>query len=143
MLIFFKFLFILSMIKRVIPKPDQRSVWDFPRPPSIEKVKEQIRIILNGELVAETNNAIRVLETSHPPNYYIPPEDINMKFLKQASGSGVCEWKGRWVLWDITVKDKTVKNVGWSYPDPVKSFKDITNYIGFYARELNFSPFSE
>jgi uncharacterized protein (DUF427 family) len=79
---------------KITPKPGQESVWDYPRPPRLERTSKFIRIVFNGESIAETNKAYRVLETSHPPVYYIPFKDIKQKFLHTTSGVTYCEWKG-------------------------------------------------
>ena len=79
------------MPKRVEPGPGQESVWDYPRPPRVEEVSKRIRVVFNGVVVADTVDAKRVLETSHPPVYYIPPQDIRMEHLIDAPGSSFCE----------------------------------------------------
>ena len=82
-------------MKRIEPKAGQESVWDYPRPPKLERTNKHLKIIFNGEIIAETNRGFRVLETSHPPVYYFPPEDVKMEFLNEASVQSFCEWKGR------------------------------------------------
>ena len=52
--------------------PGQESVWDYPRPPRLETFAGSITIELGGETIASTDRAWRVLETSHPPTYYLP-----------------------------------------------------------------------
>ena len=79
---------------RIEPQPGQESVWDYPRPPQLEPTERHIQIVFNGETVADTRRAYRVLETSHPPVYYLPPEDIRAEFLTPGKGSSYCEWKG-------------------------------------------------
>ena len=74
----------------IIPKTGEESVWDYPRPPRIEDFDGKIKIIFNGEIVADTSNAKRVLETSHPPVYYLPPEDVKMELLEKADNHSFC-----------------------------------------------------
>lgn len=50
------------------------SVWDYPRPPRLEPTAKRLTVELGGVVVADTTRAHRVLETSHPPIYYIPPD---------------------------------------------------------------------
>ena len=77
---------------RIDPKPGQESVWDYPRPPRLEPSPKQIKVVFNQIIIAQTDNTYRVLETSHPPYYYIPTEDIEMQYLKPiASGKSFCE----------------------------------------------------
>ena len=66
--------------ERIEPGPGQESVWDYPRPPRLEETDRHIQIVFNGVTIADTRRAKRVLETSHPPTYYIPPEDIKTEY---------------------------------------------------------------
>ncbi len=119
------------------PGPGQESVWDYPRPPRLEPVTKRIRIEFNGVTIAETVRAMRVLETSHPPVYYIPPDDIRMEFLSTASGSSFCEWKGSARYWTVTVGDRIGDRVAWSYPDPTGDFGPIAGHLAFYAEPMD------
>ncbi len=80
--------------QRIEPGPGQESVWDYPRPPRLEDSNKHIQVICNGVVIAETQRAKRILETSHPPVYYIPPEDVKLQYFKPTSRSTFCEWKG-------------------------------------------------
>jgi len=124
------------MVKRIEPQPGQESVWDYPRPPRVDPTNRRVRVVFNGETIADSTNAIRVLETSHPPAYYIPREDINMDALQRTSRRTVCEFKGAATYWTISVGDKSAKNAGWSYDDPTPRFTPIKGYITFYASQM-------
>jgi len=125
------------MSKRIEPGPDQESVWDYPRPPALEPVEKRLRVVFNGETIADTTNGYRVLETSHPPTYYIPPEDIAMEHLSRESRTSMCEFKGRAVYYSITVGDRTVRQAGWAYPSPTPRFTDIADHVSFYASKMD------
>ncbi len=125
--------------KPVKPQPGQESVWDYPRPPRLEKVKKRIRVVFNDVTIADTNQAYRVMETSHPPVYYIPPSDIKMKHLKAESGQSWCEWKGKANYYGIEVDDKYSSRAAWYYPDPTDRFIEIKDYIAFYANKVDAS----
>jgi uncharacterized protein (DUF427 family) len=118
--------------KRIMPRPDQESVWDYPRPPRLEDTSKQIQIIFNDVVIADTQRAKRVLETSHPPVYYIPPEDIKMEYLTSSTRNSWCEWKGQAGYYSISVGDKRVENAAWYYPRPVPSFEPLKGYVAFY-----------
>ena len=117
---------------RIEPGPGQESVWDYPRPPRLETSTKQVQIIFNGVTIADTCRSPRVLETSHPPSYYIPPEDIQMQYLQKTSRSSWCEWKGQAGYYTVAVGDKEAVNAGWFYPNPTLAFEPIKNYVGFY-----------
>jgi uncharacterized protein (DUF427 family) len=125
------------MNRRIAPQPGQESVWDYPRPPRLEPTTKRIQIIFNGVTVANTGRALRVLETSHPPVYYIPPDDIVMEYLRRADGSSFCEYKGAARYWTLVVGDRTVPNVAWSYPNPTPDFIPIRDYLAFYAAPMD------
>jgi len=127
----------MTKLNRIEPKEDQESVWDYPRPPGIEDFTKHIKIVFNGVLIAQTNRAKRVLETSHPPVYYIPPEDVKMQFLTNAENHSFCEWKGEASYYHLSVGDKTARYACWYYPDPVLKFADLKNYLAFYAQKMD------
>lgn len=113
--------------------PGQESVWAYPRPPIAERTAAQIMIQYAGLVVADTRRAVRTLETSHPPTYYIPRADIRPGALGRAEGSSFCEWKGVASYWDISLPGVTLRAVGWSYPDPSSGFEILRDHVAFYA----------
>jgi uncharacterized protein (DUF427 family) len=118
--------------KRVPPKPGQESVWDYPRPPRLELSSRRVRIFFADTLIAESSNAYRVLETSHPPTWYIPREDTRTEFLIRASGSSHCEWKGAAAYWTVEVGDDVAEKAAWSYEHPTGRFAAIAHHLAFY-----------
>ena len=123
--------------KPVKPKAGQESVWDYPRPPRLESVNKTIEIYFNGERIALTTRAYRVLETSHPPVYYLPPADILMKYLIPSDRTTYCEWKGRGRYYSVKVGDREVPDAAWYYPDPTGKFGPIRDHIAFYANLMD------
>ena len=122
---------------RIEPQPGQESVWDYPRPPRLEETSKHIQIIFNGVMIADTYQAKRVLETSHPPVYYIPPEDIQRDYLIKSSRSTFCEWKGHGAYYSLAVGDKRIDDVAWYYPEPTPTFATIANYVAFYPAPMD------
>jgi uncharacterized protein (DUF427 family) len=120
-------------MKILKPGPGQESVWDYPRPPRLERTGKHIRVYFNLELIADTKRAWRVLETSHPPVYYIPPQDIRNANLIPAQGGSWCEWKGKAVYFDVLAGQKTAARAAWSYPNPTPAFVAIKDHVAFYA----------
>ncbi len=120
------------------PRPDpagpgQESVWAYPRPAIAEPTGARITIEHAGTIVADTRSAVRTLETSHPPSYYIPPADIAPGVLRRAAGSSFCEWKGAAAYWDVVIGDLVIPRVGWSYPSPTSPFAMLRDHVAFYA----------
>jgi uncharacterized protein (DUF427 family) len=123
---------------RTPPGPGQESVWDYPRPPRVEPSSRRIRIEFNGVTIAETTRAHRVLETSHPPVYYISREDIRQEVLVPSQHrSSFCEWKGRAVYHHIQVGNRRSIDAAWSYPDPTPAFRSIKDHLAFYAGKVD------
>lgn len=123
--------------QKEIPGPGQESVWDYPRPPALRDCSERVRIVLNGETIADTTGAMCVLETSHPPGYYLPPEDINMSLLSRNEQRSFCEWKGLASYYDLTHGGNTYASVAWTYLDPTPSFAKLTGYLAFYPQVMD------
>lgn len=118
-------------------EPGQESVWDYPRPPRVEETDRHIQIVFNGVVIADTRRAWRVLETSHPPVYYLPPDDVQRQYLIRTSGSSYCEWKGSAGYYTLTVEDRSVPNAAWFYPNPTPAFAVIRDYIAFYPGKMD------
>ena len=123
--------------RRIEPAPGQESVWDYPRPPRLEPSERQITILCNGETIADSRRAYRVLETSHPPVYYLPPADVRLDLLRPASGHSLCEWKGAASYHTLVVGDRTVEHAAWSYPRPTPAFAPIAGYLAFYPSKMD------
>lgn len=123
--------------KPIQPEPGQESVWNYPRPPRLEQSDKRIQIVFNGITIADTNRAYRVLETSHPPVYYIPPNDIEMQYLVKENGRSFCEWKGQAGYYSLEVNGKIAKKVGWYYPSPTINFTAIKDHVAFYAAPMD------
>ena len=131
----------MSMWSVVHPKPDpvlpgQESVWSFPRPAIAQPSGVHIRIVLGGTTIAETRRAVRTIETSHPPTYYIPRQDIGIDALRPGQGSSLCEWKGQAVYFDVAAEGLIRPRAAWSYPRPTEPFQSIRDHVAFYAAAM-------
>ena len=116
------------------------SVWDYPRPPRLETTSRHIRIVHAGLVLADTTQALRVLETSHPPVYYIPPADIAMGRLQPSRRRGsFCEFKGIATYWTILSADggRAVEDAAWSYADPSPGYEALAGHLAFYASRVD------
>jgi uncharacterized protein (DUF427 family) len=114
----------------------RENVQSYPRPPLLQPVPQRITITLGGVIIAETTRALRVLETHHPPTYYLPPDDISA-LLTPAAGSSLCEWKGRARYYDLTGGSKTARRAAWAYDQPTKAFAALAGYLAFYPGPMD------
>jgi len=124
-------------VKRVEPQDGQESVWDYPRPPRVESTTKHLVVVFGGVTLAETRSAYRVLETSHPPVYYFPPGDIEIKFLQRTVRASFCEWKGAASFYSIEVNGKRAVDAAWAYADPTGDFAAIKDYVAFYPAMMD------
>ena len=124
-------------MRRIEPGPGQESVWDYPRPPRLEPVEKRIEVYFGGVKIADTRGAFRVLETSHPPVYYLPPSDVRMEHLKPSPRRSThCEWKGAARYYDVEVEGRRAQAVAWAYPQPKPRFESLRDHLAFYPGEM-------
>ena len=116
---------------------NKENVWNYPRPAIYQIHKGIIEVIVNNKTIAKTNKALRVIETSHPPTYYFPPEDVTMNLLNKNKNSSFCEWKGRANYVDLHLGKTKILNIGWFYNSPKRKFQPIKDYISFYASKAD------
>lgn len=115
----------------------KESVWDYPRPPRLEPSPRRVRVEFAGQVVAESVRAVRVLETSHPPGWYIPPEDATTSMLVPNPRTTLCEFKGVASYWDVVAGDSVAHAAAWSYPAPASGYEAIRAYVAFYPGAMD------
>ncbi|WP_067501949.1 DUF427 domain-containing protein [Actinoplanes sp. TFC3] len=113
------------------------SVWDYPRPPRVERSQARVTVEHSGMVIADSIGCWRVLETSHPPVYYVPRADIVDGVLQPGAGSSYCEFKGTASYWDVVVGDTRVAQAGWSYEHPVPAYLEIVGAVAFYPSRVD------
>ena len=118
------------------PLPPE-NVGDFPRPPALERVDWPIIVTLGGERIVEAPGAWRVLETFHPPTYYIDPAHVAPGALVPVGGASMCEWKGRARYFDVTAGGRTASRAAWCYPAPTPRFAAIRDHVALYAHAMD------
>lgn len=121
------------MPHRTSPKPGQESVWDYPRPPRLEHVTDRITIELDGAVVADTTNAVRILETSHPPVYYLPRSAFADGVLSPAPGASFCEFKGAARYLSVGSAERSA----WYYPDPSPGYEELADLVAVYPGAMD------
>jgi uncharacterized protein (DUF427 family) len=116
---------------------DRESVWDYPRPPRLERVPERIRVVVGAVALADSLRAWRVLETSHPPTYYVPPDDVLLEYLVPSPTRSACEWKGMASYHTLVLGSRRTEDVAWSYADPRPGFEPIRGHLAFYPGRVD------
>ncbi|HEX3289183.1 MAG TPA: DUF427 domain-containing protein [Mycobacterium sp.] len=119
------------------PLPGQESVWDYPRPPRLEEFAGAITVELGGQTIASATRSWRVLETSHPPTYYLPKDCFADGVLRRAAGASWCEWKGRASYFDLIAEAKCARAAAWTYPTPTAGFEPIAGAIAVMAAAVD------
>lgn len=123
--------------QHISPASGQESVWDYPRPPRVEPSSKHIQVVFNDIVIADTRSAYRVLETSHPPVYYIPPQDVRMEFLHVTARQTFCEFKGTARYFSVMVDSMQAENAAWCYPGPARGYEALKNYVAFYPQQMD------
>jgi uncharacterized protein (DUF427 family) len=118
---------------RIQPDAGQESVWDYPRPPVAVPFQGRVRVVHDGRIVADTKAAIRVLETSQPPAFYLPPADVDRTRLTRSASRSWCEWKGGTTYWQLD----DIADAAWSYAAPSPGFEAIRDHLAFYAQKVD------
>jgi len=126
-----------NAIRPVVPGPGQESVWDYPRPPRVEPTDERVVISLGGTTIVDTRRAVRVLETSHPPVYYVPRAEFAPGSLEPAEGSSFCEFKGAAGYLTLRGGDAVAENAGWFYPRPSRGFESLRDLVAVYPAAMD------
>ena len=119
------------------PELPAEDVQAYPRPPALEPVAQKLRVVLGGQVVAETTRGWRVLETHHAPTYYFPREDVVAELRPAAGPSSFCEWKGAACYWDVRSGKKTSARAAWSYETPSSDFAGIAGCVAFYSGQMD------
>jgi uncharacterized protein (DUF427 family) len=120
-----------------VPAAGQESVWDYPRPPRVEEFAGTITVELGGETIAVTTRSWRVLETSHPPTYYLPRGAFADGVLRAARGSSWCEWKGQASYFDLVTSSATAAGAAWTYRKPTAGFTVIADAVAVMAADVD------
>jgi uncharacterized protein (DUF427 family) len=121
----------------VVPEPGQESVWEYPRPPRLERSSAPIVVVLGGVTIVETDRSWRVLETSSPPAHYLDPADFADGVLQPCSGSSFCEWKGRAAYFDLAAGGTVARRAAWCYPSPNPAFAPLAGWVALYAGRVD------
>ena len=115
----------------------RESVWDHPRPPRVEASNRRVRVVFAGRTIADSSRALRVLETSHPPVYYVPLEDVAAGVLVPARKRTWCEFKGEAANYDVVAGERVAAGAAWHYPHPASGYEALAGHVAFYPGRMD------
>jgi uncharacterized protein (DUF427 family) len=113
------------------------SVWDYPRPPALDRCVRRVRVELGGVTVADSAAALRVLETSHPPAIYVPPADVAATCISPVAHRSCCEWKGIATYLDVQAGGRREARAAWTYRDPVAAYAALRDHVAFHPGRMD------
>ena len=118
------------------PAPGQESVWDYPRPPRLEEFSGEITVELGGRTIASTKRGWRVLETSHPPTYYLPRESFPTECCARRRARRGANGRGRRATstWWPTRRSRAA---AWTYLTPTAGFEPIAGAVAVMAAAVD------
>jgi uncharacterized protein (DUF427 family) len=96
-----------------------------------------VRVVFDGVVVADSMRALRVLETSHPPVYYIPPDDVRREYLLPSERHTFCEFKGGADYYTLARNGRVSANAAWFYPQPSPGYEQLAGHIAFYPGRVD------
>ena len=112
-----------------LPGPDH--------PITITPTPQRVRVLLGGQVVAETTRALTLQEASYPPVQYIPREDAAMALLRKTQRSTHCPYKGDASYYSIEAGGRQAENAVWSYEAPFPAMAEINGHLAFYPDRVD------
>ena len=120
-------------------KPDRQSGYAS-RPDydvHFEPCPKRVRVVFNGETVADSTAVMRLHETAHLPVYYFPRADVRMDLLTPTEHETFCPYKGAASYWSVSAGDREAENAVWSYQAPFEEVAEIKDYLAFYWNRMD------
>jgi uncharacterized protein (DUF427 family) len=116
---------------------ETESVWDYPRPPRLETSGDHVVVTHQGRVIVDTKSPLRILETSHPPTYYLPRADVDVSILEPVEGTTFCEFKGRASYADLVVGGSRLSRAVWWYENPSPGYLELVDHIALYPGRVD------
>lgn len=127
----------VTRIRRERPGPGQESVWDYPRPPRVERSTRRIKVVLGGVTIVDTEHSLRVLETSHPPVYYLPADALTDCRVTATGRRTLCEYKGTATYHTIAAGGCVAPEAAWSYSPPAAGYEPLLGHVALYPSRMD------
>jgi uncharacterized protein (DUF427 family) len=114
------------------------SVWDYPRPPAAMTFDGLVEVVVADITIVATHDSVRVLETSHPPVFYLPVCEFPADVLRPVAGrQSYCEFKGLASYWDVVVGAEVREAAAWGYDDPSPGFEVLLSRVALYPGRMD------
>jgi len=110
---------------------------DSDHPITIEPNQNRITVVVAGELIADTHNALTLYEANYPSVQYIPRKDVNMAMLERTNNETYCPYKGECSYFSIIAGGKKSENAAWTYKNPYTVVNAIKEYIAFFPNRVD------
>jgi len=102
-----------------------------------EPCPKRLRVVFNGETIADSLNAQYLFETRHIPVYYFPRDDVRMDLLERTDHSTFCPFKSEASYWSVRVGERMAENAVWTYEAPFPEVTEIKDYVAFYWNRMD------
>ncbi len=112
-------------------------MWAYPRPPRVEAARNQVEVIFAEYTIAVTLSPLRVLETSHPPVFYLPVDSVIPGCLVRSSRTSYCEFKGTATYYTVAYRNETATDAAWGYDDPSPGYDALAGHVAFYPAKMD------
>jgi uncharacterized protein (DUF427 family) len=120
---------------------EDEEVLGHPRDPyhriDVLRSSRRVRVSANGETIAETNRPMVLFETSLPPRYYLPPEDVNTALLAPSETKTRCPYKGLASYRSVEANGTKVEDAAWVYPEPLPEAERVRDHLCFYDGKVS------
>jgi uncharacterized protein (DUF427 family) len=112
-------------------------IFNFEPPPPgralyLEPTPKRIRVVIDGETIADSTRAMILHESGLQPIYYFPPEDVRADVLEPSDKRTHCPKKGDASYYTVVVGEHVVRSAAWYYPEPLPDAPPIRDLIAFY-----------
>ena len=115
---------------------DERNV-AHPRDPfhriDIVHSSRDVRVELDGQVLAQSSDPYLLFEPPLPVRYYLPREDVRTDLLRPSETRTFCAYKGQAAYWSLAGED----DVAWSYAEPLREAAEVTGRLAFFNERLD------
>lgn len=98
---------------------------------------KRVRVVFAGKVIADTQRALTLRESTYPPMQYIPRDDVDMSALAPTDHHTHCPYKGDASYFSILADGRNAENAVWSYQQPYPAVKEIGSYLCFYPSKVD------